>query len=46
MNCRRIAVLAFAATLGFSGALAADTPGPTVVVYLGATLFDGTLRAG
>ena len=43
MNFLRIAVFAFAATLGFNGVLAIDTPAPKVVVYLGGTLFDGTL---
>jgi hypothetical protein len=43
MNFHRIAVFAFAATLGFNGVLAIDTPAPKVVVYLGGTLFDGTL---
>ncbi len=43
MNLQRSAVFAFAATLGFYRVLAADPPAPEVVVYLGATLFDGTL---
>jgi imidazolonepropionase-like amidohydrolase len=43
MNFQRSAVFAFAATLGINGVLAAEPPTPEVVVYLGATLFDGTL---
>jgi imidazolonepropionase-like amidohydrolase len=43
MNLRRSAAVALAATLGFTAVLAADPPASEVVVYLGATLFDGTL---
>lgn len=44
MNFQWIAIFAFVATLGFNGARAGDTPpAPKVVVYLGGTVFDGTL---